>query len=278
MRNALRSGAAAFARVVRAAVVKATDRQLSGNRGRRLLDDEDLVALQDVFSSVVAPSELLGRYRIRQRFRAVQAGRRLTFAEPTPLTFAAGDPPLAPMPPSAALRAFLELEPSIGVDPEAWEKQVGRRAFKLAVTANTELTRRVYRAIREQGLERGEPDTAVSLVQELLDAAGVSPRNPQYAEMAVRTSVHEAYLEGSQRELSDPDVVEFFPVWRYLGIRDGRQGADHEPRFDRYYPSSVPFTEVRGDRPYNCRCAAAPVSNAEWAALQARGARVETSW
>ena len=79
---------------------------------------------------------------------------------------------------------------------------------------------------------------------------------------------------GQTQELQDPDVREVFPVWRYDGIRDGRQGADHAAHFGHYYSSEVAFATVRGRRPYNCRCTMTPVSVWEWEELQAQGVRL----
>ena len=74
---------------------------------------------------------------------------------------------------------------------------------------------------------------------------------------------------GVQEELQA--ASDDFPAWQYMGIRDGRQGEDHEPHFDHYYPTRVSFQQVRGPRVYNCRCTQRPVSKREWARLQSRG-------
>ncbi|MFO0937846.1 MAG: NUDIX domain-containing protein [Gemmataceae bacterium] len=97
-------------------------------------------------------------------------------------------------------------------------------------------------------------------------------------DMVFRTNAIDAYNTGADDERQDPDVAEAFPVWQYLGIEDGRQGKDHEPHFGKYYPASVTFNQVRGDRPFNCRCSQRVVSKREWGRLQAAGARVEEGW
>ena len=85
-----------------------------------------------------------------------------------------------------------------------------------------------------------------------------------------------AYVQGMEEERTDPEVMDVFPVWRYLGIRDGRQGEDHEPHFDNYYPNTTGFREVRGERVWNCRCIPQEISKWSWKELQAKGARVST--
>jgi len=71
-------------------------------------------------------------------------------------------------------------------------------------------------------------------------------------------------------------MAEMFPAWQYIGIRDGRQGKDHEPHFDKYYPSSAKFEQVRGPRVWNCRCCPAPISKYEWQRLQSSGVTLST--
>lgn len=112
----------------------------------------------------------------------------------------------------------------------------------------------------------------------ILADAGVHPSNPQYSDMVIRTNMKDALNVGADMERQDPDIAETFPCWQYVGIEDGREGSDHRPKFGRYYPNSASFTEVRGKRPYNCRCDQIPIDKWEWAEKLARGARVETSW
>jgi hypothetical protein len=96
--------------------------------------------------------------------------------------------------------------------------------------------------------------------------------------MVVRTNMMDAYAAGAHEERQDPEVQAYFPVWKYLGILDGRQGEDHEPKFNRYYPSTADFRDVRGPRLFNCRCASQDISYIEWERLQKQGAKVETTW
>ncbi len=93
--------------------------------------------------------------------------------------------------------------------------------------------------------------------------------------MIFRTNAMDALTKGMDDERQADDMAEHFPVWRYLGIEDGRQGADHQPHFNRYYPNSASFAEVRGKRPFNCRCVPQAIGKREWSRRQAQGARVE---
>lgn len=90
-------------------------------------------------------------------------------------------------------------------------------------------------------------------------------------EMVYRTNMMDSLNQAAEEERMEPDMQADFPVWKYMGIRDGRQGADHEPHFDNYYPAKVPFRQVRGERAYNCRCQAVPVYVDEWNIAKKRG-------
>jgi hypothetical protein len=198
-----------------------------------------------------------------------------TFAE-APDPFAAFADPVRVQPPALAVEHFRRLVPSLSASTVRYGPLLDRHAFTLAVAADQVLLEKVQAAILAQ-LE-GATGDATADVQAILDAAGVSHRNPQYANQIVRTNVMASLNEGSQAELADPDMQEEFPVFRYEGIRDGRQGPDHEPHFDRYYPSTVTFGEVRGPRVWNCRCSMTPVHKSEWAELERQGVRLESRW
>lgn len=280
LRNAKNHGVVAFG----VAVAAALDRLLTRGphavlSATKLLDDRGLAEVADALAATTGTAELLGRLRIRKRQRAVEGGRRVFAAQATDYgaTFATTDhgPPL--LPPRDALEYFLGLEPRLAVSPGSWAVLVERRAFMLAA-ATDEVMLGLAKSAIQAGLEGGGLLTATDAVRRLLDPKGTSSPILRYAEMAVRTNMMASYNAGSTREIQYPDVADTFPVWRYVGIRDGRQGADHEPKFDRYYPNEASFEEVRGDRPWNCRCTMIPVDYLEWADLRSAGDRVEVSW
>ncbi len=268
-----------------AVTATAAKRLLSGSganvlRARRLYDDDEVADLADTLSATLATGHLLGRARIRERQKLAEErqGRPETFSD-EPAPFAAfADKPVEPLPPEEALAYFRGLVPELGGDPRRFGRLMERQAFTAAAAADEVLLARIKAAIRT-GLEQGKAvGTTARGIGDLLDSAGVSTGNPQYAEMVARTNMMDAYNSGATREMQDPAVQEFFPVWRYVGIRDGRQGKDHEPHFDRYYPNTAAFADVRGPRPYNCRCTAIPIDRYDWAKLQEGGARVESEW
>ena len=115
---------------------------------------------------------------------------------------------------------------------------------------------------------------AAGEIESILNAVGVTPTNPQYAQMVFRTNAMDAFNVGQEIEVTEhPEVKDFFPAFEYLGIRDGREGEDHRPKFGKYYPSSLSFQHVRGPRVWNCRCSPRYVDKYEWDDLKNRGER-----
>jgi hypothetical protein len=266
-----------------------------------LFDDDELEQLASMLGGTIATADLLGRSRVRQFVAKREAAAGATggevvgqFADPPARLGPDDDPfdifpePIPFQPPVKAVVYFNRLIPSIGTDPYRYGALLERHAFTLAAAADMALLDKVKQAITKkvQGAIgsriAGDPSaplgTATADVQDILDAAGVSSANPQYAEMLVRTNMMDAYNAGQTAEMARPEIQEFFPVWRYEGILDTRTGDDHRPKINKYYPSSAVFADVRGPRVWNCRCCATPIFRSEWAELQAKGARVESSW
>ena len=166
-----------------------------------------------------------------------------------------------------------------GTTPGRFGQAMEREAFTLAATTDQMVLEKVKAAITSV-LETGNEVRATPRkINRILDEAGVTPKNPQYAEMVMRTNMKESYNVGADQERMDPDVVETFPVWRYIGIHDGRERDRHRAHFDRYFPADVSFAEVRDSIAgkfdgYNCRCDQVPIDKWEWAKLVAAGARI----
>ena len=189
-----------------------------------------------------------------------------------------GDPfsdfaePVPALAPESALAYFRKLVPALGESTVRYGPRLDRHTFTLAVASDQVILDRVKSAILT-ALQGGTATGATPDVQDILDSAGVSLNNPQYAEMVVRTNLLDAYNQGAEAELAEPEMKEAFPAWEYLGVLDTRTGDDHKPKIGKYYPSSVSFAEVRGSRVWNCRCSFAPVSR-----YLMSGVRVEERW
>jgi hypothetical protein len=238
-----------------------------------LFTDEELADIADALSRGIATADLLGRVRVRRR--AEMAKGKEGFAESDGDPFDVFEEAVPSLAPEAAVGYFTRLVPALGKSVVRYGPRLDRHAFTLAVASDQVILDRVKAAILKE-LTTGEK--ALPAVQDILDAAGVSVKNPQYSEMVVRSNVLSALNEGQAAELAEPEMQEAFPVWMYDGIRDGRQGKDHEPHFGKYFPSTTTFSEVRGPRIFNCRCGHTPIYKGLWEDMQRRGVRVETQW
>jgi len=254
--------------ITRAALTRALKSGPKGLRGARsLYSKAEREALSSGLASILAPATLLGRSRIREQMDPAQ------FAD-----WSRFDGTLQPMAPEKALAYFQSLTPSLTGDPKRFGTDQRRKAFTLAVATEKGLLDRV-KGVLAGGLASGESTTSLTVqVQDLLDRAGVSSRNPQYANMICRTNLADAYNTGQMEEMQDPDVKDFFPVWRYDGVDDSRASLDHKQHFGKYFPNGVAFDKVRGKRRWNCRCTPTPVNQFDWEDLQAQGARIEPGY
>jgi hypothetical protein len=183
-----------------------------------LFEDEELAEIADALSRSIATADLMGRVRIRRRAELVARAQPFSesrnpgipedpfhdFAEPVPA-----------LAPESALAYFRRLVPSLGAAATRYGPRLDRHAFTLAVASDQVILDRVKAAIVRalEGEGEGTPD-----VQEILDSAGVSQKNPQYAEMVVRTNLLDAYNQGAEAELAEPEMKEAFPpgsIWAY---------------------------------------------------------------
>jgi hypothetical protein len=237
-----------------------------------LFDDAELDSIAESLSRIIACADLLGRARIHKR--AELAESRATgvakMAEAGDDPFRQFADPIPVVQPAKALEYFQRLVPTLGSAVVRYGPKLDRHAFTLAVASDQVLLERVKAAIVDE-LQGGA--AATPNVQAILDRAGVGTRNPQYADMVVRTNMMDAYNQGAQDELATPEMQLAFPAWRYLGILDSRTGDDHRPKIDKYYPSTATFAEVRGPRVWNCRCSFQPISK-----YLMDGVRVEPEW
>ncbi len=194
-----------------------------------------------------------------------------------------GDATPTPLHPEKALAYFKGLVPTLGVDPQRFGEAMRRRAFTLAAATEDTLLGSIQGYIADRlatgtGFSRAGKD-----IDAALDAAGVGPTQKGYGSMVFRTNAMDAYNTGADVERQDPDVIDTFPVWQYLGIPDGRERPAHRVHNDLYYPAEISFAEVRDEVKgefdgYQCRCTSRPVSKWEWRRLYLDGARIAAGY
>jgi len=179
--------------------------------------------------------------------------------------------PVRPLAPARALAYFRRLVPALAVDAAAFASDQLRRGLALAAATGRELLDRVREFLVGKTFHTGEISA-----EKILDAAGVTPASPGYAEMVVRTAALTAYHDGADEERRHPEVAPTFPAWQYLAKVRPTSRPWHAARNGNYYPAAVTFAQVRGEGPEdvcNCLCTFRPVPRDEWARLEAAGAR-----
>jgi predicted double-glycine peptidase len=183
------------------------------------------------------------------------------------------DTRLPALQPEAALDFFRSLVPTLGADPHRLDSY-RRTAFTLAVATEQELLVSVQQVILDR-LTSGLVGTGPAAVQAVLDAAGVSAANPAYAENVFRTNAMDSYVQASQDQIQAQ--ADLFPVYLYSNPADSRSRPTHAERDGKYYPSTVPFTQVRGttkEDVINCRCVPVPIDRRSWSDLKNKGMRI----
>jgi hypothetical protein len=261
--EAIRQGGAVLLELGRRALTRhlgTGHRHLAG-----LFSADEVLLLAEAIERALAAGESLARLLLLDRMHGV--ARRELGARESRLTEAT-------FLPHAALDFFRGLLGLLGTDPQRQGPTLARRAFTLAVATGQELLTKVQDAIAER-IASGQMTSGPRAVAELLKAAGVSPRNPQYAEAVFRTNYLDSFNQTYQDELSAS--ADTFPVWKYSNPDDSRSRPTHAARNGQYYPSSVPFTYVRGTTAkdvINCRCLPIAVDKWTWKELRDKGARL----
>lgn len=283
MAYTIKRGTEVLANVTEDAVKRLLSKPSPG-RVQRLFNDLERKEIADSLAMTLAPADLLGRARMRLWFAQAEERaekKRIKRYADVPTDMAVFVDTLQPLPPMKALEYFRDLVPTIGVDPATFVDAMGQRAFTLCVATDQLLLDRVKQAIQET-LEYGTA-SGPQRIQAILDQAGVSQRNPAYAENVFRTNLKTAYNEGADAERQDPDIADYIPCWRFVGIRDGRQRMRHEIHFDKFYPNSATFAVIRDAAAgkfdgFNCRCDQIPIHRVEWERLENAGAKIEQTW
>lgn len=252
----------------------------SGSSGPAFLDADALQRLADVMASFLAAADLQGRAAIRALQTALLRRIARSSVAIDESRQRLREDAVRPSPPERAISYFQQLVPSLGVDPGRFGQDMRRRAFTLAAATDQQLLKRVQGLISDR-LQAGNAFTAAPAdIKDLLDQAGITPRNSQYAEMVFRTNVRDAQVQAATDELQDPDMLDAFPVWEYVhatGVKDGNSRPEHVERHGKLYPSTAPFVQVRGTdvaELANCRCNFLPRDKFWWNKAKAGGRRI----
>lgn len=277
--NCKQAGIDVLADICRSAFTRLADNHQDA---KQLFNDAERGRLAAALAATNATGYLLGASRIRLRERrALDLKGTTQFSdEATVWTFETGNTKVEvrPVPPIEALDFFKKLVPSLSVEPARFGPLMERNAFTLAYNTEQTLLEKVQ-AIVATTLESGKGIRhAPAFIDEALDRAGVSPSNPQYSEMVLRTNAMDSYNTGGQRELTAAKGT--FPAWRYANARLPASRKTHRDRHGKYWSADVLFTDVRGtdaEDVCNCTCTFIPIDRWEWEDLRGKGAHLEAA-
>lgn len=258
---------------------KAVGRLLASNHpwhvkthGQRLFTDDELLILAEELAAIRTTATLLARSLVAERGEKVRR-RRVKESTDTGVSVGLTEGLASVLFPEDALAFFRALIPMLGLDPH-FLPDMRRSAFHLAVATDTELLSAVQDAISSR-IESGQVGTGPAAIDAILDAAGVSPRNPQYSDMVMRTNFLDATNNGYHEQLKRE--IDTFPTWRFSNPNDSRSRPKHAALNGKYFPSTVSIDQVRGatiaDKA-NCRCVQVGIDKWSWADLKAGGARI----
>lgn len=256
-----------------------------GESANEFFNEEEEQELAKALAGVYGTANLFGHARIRLRAdQAIKNHGVRKFSDESTSFALFGDDPLPPLQPLQAIKYFLKLVPSLSLDPERWGAALERHSFTLAVGTSERMLDRVQQIIA-QGIAGGRKigyggDGSSADINAILNEAGVTPKNPQYAEMVGRTNTMDALTAGSQAE--QYRVRDTFPAWKYASITKDMRGRKwHRARNGMIFPVEIPFVKVRGEEiedAANCRCLPIPVDKWELEEYLKRGGVLAHTW
>jgi len=106
--------------------------------------------------------------------------------------------------------------------------------------------------------------------EDVLYSAGVSERSPWYWETVYRTNLGNSYEVGRWKQITDPDVLDYFPYLRYVHVDPTGPSPPnrktHQQQHGKIYPVDHPFWNTWYPKNgFNCRCSTMQISEADLA-------------
>jgi len=88
--------------------------------------------------------------------------------------------------------------------------------------------------------------------------------SPRRLAVIFGVNIQTAYSVGHYRAMTDPDVLQTRPYWRYVAVNDGRTRPAHRAWHDTVLPADHPWWQTHyPPNGWNCRCTVVSLSAAE---------------
>lgn len=221
---------------------------------------QPLPNLGNLIHQLLVTAELTGRATIFEQATS-QTNRSLQEI----LTFQEGDIPdgfdFEPQTPEEALRFFRGLVPVTDAQFQTLNADMRLLAFRIAGVEEEALVRAVHGKINDALEGQGTLGEFLRDAPAIFDTFGVTRRSRHHLETMFRTNTLTALNAGKWEEAHDPDLQEFFPLYRYSAILDDRVRPVHARMHGFTAPIDDPIWETWWPpNGFQCRCTVVPLS------------------
>jgi SPP1 gp7 family putative phage head morphogenesis protein len=160
-----------------------------------------------------------------------------------------------------ALKFFQAKVPMTEAEFYRIARQARVRAFTVADMASLDALKDIQDSLAkaiETGQSMGDWKKSVKDILSQWDVSGWR------AETIYRTNLQTSYQVGRYEQMTDPDVLEMRPYWRYVAVMDEKTRPTHAALHGKVFPADDPFWDTwYPPNGFNCRCTVQTLSPAE---------------
>jgi SPP1 gp7 family putative phage head morphogenesis protein len=140
-----------------------------------------------------------------------------------------------------ALKFIRSRIPMTEAEFKALARRAKSKAFSVSSVAGLDALREIRDSLGdaiEKGWTLAEWKRDVSIILKHWDVEGYR------AETIYRTNLQSAYQAGRYEQMSDPDVLEMRPYWRYVAVIDDHTRPEHAAMHGKVFPADDPIWDV----------------------------------
>lgn len=111
-------------------------------------------------------------------------------------------------------------------------------------------------------------------MNDFLESKGYEGLTPFQADNVFRTNIQTAYNVGHYKQMTDPEVKDRRPYWRYDAVNDNRTRLSHQAMDGKIFPNDHPVWDTwYPPNGFKCRCTVVSLTKAK---VERLGLKVET--